>query len=416
MSGKNLVLITHHFPFGSGETFLESEVPWLVQKFDKVIVLSKNVGSENCRFRAPNFYTTRISPQSSWVEKIKSIVIFIKHCKKSIGCLLGELRYLLARDKKITFGIFKRMMHDLFKALVLSQKIKNEIKLHRLTGTVVIYSYWFTSAALAVGLVSSKKINIKRVTRAHGGDLYPELHPENYLSYRQVTAQALDKIYPASRVGATVLKNLLSASLHSKIEVAKLGTCKPAAIPSARTSDTFIIVSVSSLKPVKRIHLLIEALSLLQTIQVHWVHYGDGSLREELKILAKEKLRHIPYEFRGAVSNHEIFDFYQKNYVDLFVNVSASEGIPLSLMEAQSFGIPCIATNVGGNAEIVSDETGKLLSPEGTPQEVAAAIRQLLSQSPAEKEKLRQQVMNNWAAHYDSSKNYAIFSDQLLTL
>ncbi|MBS1558962.1 MAG: glycosyltransferase [Bacteroidetes bacterium] len=416
MSDKNLVLITHHFPFGSGETFLESEVPWLVPKFNSVIVLTKNVESKNSRFHAPNFYTTRISPRSSWVEKIKSIVLFIKHGKKSIGCLLSEFRYLRGRNKKITFVIFKRMMHDVFKALVLAQKIENEIKLHRLAGTVVLYSYWFTSAALAMGLVSSKKVNIKRVTRAHGGDLYPELHPGNYLSYRQVSAQALDKIYPTSQVGATVLKNLISSSLHSKIEIAKLGTLKPGVIPVAKTSNEFIIVSVSSLKPIKRIHLIIEALSLLQHVPVHWVHYGDGSLREELEILAKKKLNHIRYEFRGAVSNSAIFDFYQKNYVDLFINVSASEGIPLSLMEAQSFGIPCIATNVGGNGEIVSAETGKLVSPEGTPQEIASAIRQRLSESPAEKEKLRQQVMNNWAAYYDSSKNYAIFSDHLLTL
>lgn len=41
--------------------------------------------------------------------------------------------------------------------------------------------------------------------------------------------------------------------------------------------------------------------------------------------------------------------------------MSLSEGIPVSIMEAISFGIPIIATNVGGNAEIVNDETGVLI-------------------------------------------------------
>ena len=49
------------------------------------------------------------------------------------------------------------------------------------------------------------------------------------------------------------------------------------------------------------------------------------------------------------------------NDFDLFVNMSLSEGIPVSIMEAISFGIPIIATNVGGNAEIVNDETGVLI-------------------------------------------------------
>ncbi len=51
---------------------------------------------------------------------------------------------------------------------------------------------------------------------------------------------------------------------------------------------------------------------------------------------------------RGGISNAEVFQFYRDNKVDLFVNASTSEGLPVSIMEAISFGIPSIATNVGG--------------------------------------------------------------------
>ena len=44
--------------------------------------------------------------------------------------------------------------------------------------------------------------------------------------------------------------------------------------------------------------------------------------------------------------------------VDLFLTVSANEGIPVSIMEAQSFGIPVIATDVGGISEIVNNVNG----------------------------------------------------------
>lgn len=41
--------------------------------------------------------------------------------------------------------------------------------------------------------------------------------------------------------------------------------------------------------------------------------------------------------------------------------MSDSEGIPVSIMEAMSFGIPVIARNVGGMSEIVNEENGLLL-------------------------------------------------------
>ncbi|NCO54621.1 MAG: glycosyltransferase, partial [Bacteroidetes bacterium] len=50
--------------------------------------------------------------------------------------------------------------------------------------------------------------------------------------------------------------------------------------------------------------------------------------------------------------------------VDLFINVSESEGIPVSIMEALSAGIPVIATNVGGTNEIVNNDVGFLIDKE----------------------------------------------------
>lgn len=77
---------------------------------------------------------------------------------------------------------------------------------------------------------------------------------------------------------------------------------------------------------------------------------------DEIKKMAKDKLRdNIQYEFKGNVSNTELMKQYQdKNYY-VFVNVSSSEGIPVSIMEATSFGIPCIATDAGGTKEIIRD-------------------------------------------------------------
>lgn len=53
---------------------------------------------------------------------------------------------------------------------------------------------------------------------------------------------------------------------------------------------------------------------------------------------------------------------YSEHPVDVFINLSTNEGVPVSIMEAISFDIPIVATDVGGTSEIVTDETGILVS------------------------------------------------------
>ena len=66
--------------------------------------------------------------------------------------------------------------------------------------------------------------------------------------------------------------------------------------------------------------------------------------------------------FMGYVPNVEIMQFMEESNVDVFINLSTSEGVPVSIMEAQSYGIPVIATNVGGTGEIIDKDNGILLS------------------------------------------------------
>ena len=64
---------------------------------------------------------------------------------------------------------------------------------------------------------------------------------------------------------------------------------------------------------------------------------------------------------------------------DLFILSSDKEGLPLSLGEAMAYGIPCIATDVGGNKEIVSHGQTGLLVKSGSPEQLAIAIEYLLA-------------------------------------
>jgi glycosyltransferase involved in cell wall biosynthesis len=79
---------------------------------------------------------------------------------------------------------------------------------------------------------------------------------------------------------------------------------------------------------------------------------GHGPLESELKILSQSLGIEKSVEFTGMIENVEA---YLKN-AELFVLSSRSEGMPNALLEAMSYGIPCIATNVGGNGELLGGE------------------------------------------------------------
>jgi glycosyltransferase involved in cell wall biosynthesis len=90
--------------------------------------------------------------------------------------------------------------------------------------------------------------------------------------------------------------------------------------------------------------------------------------------------------------------------------VSTTEGIPVSIMEAMSFGIPVIATDVGGTQEIVNKDNGILLHSQLDETDLASAIR------IAMKEDLWQRKTNaleTWRSKYNAPTNYQNFVSEL---
>ena len=121
----------------------------------------------------------------------------------------------------------------------------------------------------------------------------------------------------------------------------------------------------------------------------------------------------VRHHFLGNLPNDKVISFYKNNPVDLFVHVSSSEGgVPVSIMEAQSCGIPVVATSVGGSKEIVSDEVGKLLKENPTPEQIAENISSILDNPELAIEKRKTSKLN-WQDHYNADKNYAEFASRL---
>jgi len=144
-----------------------------------------------------------------------------------------------------------------------------------------------------------------------------------------------------------------------------------------------------------------------------WHHLGGGAMLLELQRQAKAySVSNIQYHFHGNLPHEEVLAFYRDNPVDIFINTSQSEGIPVSIMEAQSYGIPCIAPRVGGVPEIVTPDNGYLLNANPSPSDIADAVEQLMD-CPESLKKKKTASRENWYRCYNAQSNYQEFSQRL---
>ena len=137
-----------------------------------------------------------------------------------------------------------------------------------------------------------------------------------------------------------------------------------------------VIGFVGRLEKIKGLHVLIEAFSHLQSLNLNWVGWiaGEGSLMEQLKKEVRALGMDEQIIFWGHVENIPSF----LNKVDIYVQPSLQDNQPLSVMEAQLAGIPVIVSDTTGMAEMVIPElTGYTFSwPEA--KELAQLMDYLL--------------------------------------
>ncbi|WP_339210614.1 glycosyltransferase [Aeribacillus sp. FSL K6-8210] len=407
-----LILLTNYYPFHKGEEYLESEIEFLSEEFKDIIIL--------VTMKSPNMKQTRKVPKNCkiissnlYFNPIGKAKMFFKHMNK------------VSHNKNLFNGkenFAQRLYAKYFEARSIEVYNSFEKQLKNIAfekySSITIYSYWlYITANVAIKLRENllKNVNnVKTISRAHRYDLYEDAAPLKYLPQRNFLLSKLDHIFPCSQDGVDYI-NKTNPGFEKKVEVRRLGTM-PRKVSEKKGIEMLNIVTCSVMRKVKRLDLLIDALKILQDegIKFHWTHIGGGSEFKKISKLAKKKLDSNNYYFTGQLKNEEVLEWYQKNPATVFVNVSSSEGVPVSIMEAMSMGLPVIATDVGGTREILKNGvSGFLLKSNPLAEEISNVLRKFYQLTYEEYSSMCKNSYMLWNKNCNAVKLYTEFAAEI---
>lgn len=397
----NCFLITMGYPYGNGESFLENEVPYLSKYFEKVYVFSYNGKAGEEKREVPSNFS----------------VFPLGMKKSSLRYLLYSIKGVVSKDNDLIIDgetVRRRVSQYYYRGRGLSaiNKVADIITNNELvTKKATFYSYWFTDLAYVAWKLSetySPNDGCICVSRAHGYDVYWERNRFKYLPFQELSARKLNSVYVCSQNGKNYLQGLYPF-VAGKIKTEYLGTADIGLAPY--DDETICFATCSQLIDVKRVMLFAKAFLLVKRIYplATWICIGDGPQMNEIKKTVKSVIDSVT--FYGAIKNKSVFDIYRSNSITYFCNVSSSEGIPVSIMEAISMGIPCIATDVGGTSELVDEKCGLLLPKDLTADSLAGYLNEALTISKSKYFAKRESARKKWSTSFQDRVNYSRWGD-----
>lgn len=390
-----LHLFTSTYPYGFGESFINNELPYLLEEFEEVVIYPVNCSGE---------------VQSSFDPSI--LVDFDKgreNYKLSIGDKFYLLKVLLKEfSHTAKRGFFLKRFRLFYATLKKGLQLAHWLKQKELQKEDVFYSFWMNEWALALALLKDRWNGPNFVFRVNGRDIHDERHEGNYLPFRWFIYSKVDRVIAVSKTARDYIRNL--NVFPEKIHHSYFGTKDLGPSPEIK-KEKFIVFSCSTALPLKRVPKIAQSLVLLD-FPVKWAHHGDGVGMEEVKSVMDQAPEHIEFKNTVRLSDYyKVLEMERNLCPDLFINLSSTEGLPVTVMEALSFGTPVLLNDVGSCKELVTEKTGVLVSKDASPEEVAEEIKKLRASGIAESG--RNDIRNFWIENFSAERNYSYFAKQL---
>jgi glycosyltransferase involved in cell wall biosynthesis len=233
-----------------------------------------------------------------------------------------------------------------------------------------------TSKAGVIGRLAAWSLGIPAVYTAHGWSFIQEAGPimkrvyalaekfAGLLSAGVITVSEYDRSFCLKH---RILPPEKVATVHNGIPDVPY-------IPSEQDTEIPWLIMVARLERPKNHIALLKALALLQHLEWEMNLVGDGPLRSDIEQAVSRLGLTGRVNLLGA--RGDVPDLLRK--FQIFVLCSDMEGLPISILEAMRSGLPVIASDVGGVAEMVDHGVNGFLVRKGCVEELAGRLEVLV--------------------------------------
>ena len=324
---KILQIITLSEPIGGAQMVLFNNTQAMVENGHDVHIVVGNEGALTERLKSLNVKTTRIP----FLQRSISI-------RQDFKC----------------FRALKKLLKEQQPDIVISHSSKAGI-LTRL---------------------ACKSTHIRNIFTVHGWSFTPGVKGIKryfYLSLEKLMGRFTDHIITVSKFDYELGEKYKIVKPH-KMRVIYNGSPDLKAESKEKKAKPLSILMTARFSYQKDHTTLFKALKLLKEEELHVDLVGGGELYDMYKSLAKEMNIEHMITFHGETNQIPKF----LNAADIFVLTSRFEGLPLSICEAMSVGLPILASDVGGVSEMVTDGHNGFLLPVENHRLLAKKLKTLI--------------------------------------
>ena len=394
----NLLILTNNFPNAplTSEGWLADEIVYSYSFFNSIYILPEINSDVHIDL-----------PKNCSVVKLKLEKRTTLNFREILNCFYIVFSDFFEYPSKINFLKAFRNNLALIKYLTIkAKKISKQSSIFQ--STIIVYAYWADNLLTTACIMKQLYKPCKIVSRAHGFEIFEEQTKYHVVPFRKFQSRFSDKIFADSKKGYSHL--LQKQPLSNIFTSSYVGTIDNG-MAVFNENKIFTIITCSHIRNVKRLHLMSDILEHI-SFPIIWNMIGIGSDFELVKLTNSKLPKHIVINYIGNLTNKEVLNFYKTHHANLFVSLSYSEGLPVSMMEALSFGIPIMSTDVGGCSEICNDNTGILIPKDFDAKKVADKITEFKNSKKNNLE-FRIQCRDYWNKNFSAETNYTRFSKEI---
>jgi glutamine amidotransferase len=412
---RTLFLLVRDFPFGVCEPYLAAELQILAPRFRKVVLLAYHPGprSERPLFALPpNVETVDVSAGMSLPNKVKAVL------KSGLPHRLGRLLSDLPGPHWL--GLKTALAYEAMASTLQGNvlRVLQERGLDARSG--VWYAYWTDHAAYLLALWMRRNWIQASLSRTHGSDMYAERHPLTYLPHRAFIFSQLSAVAVNSSHGMHYLKTRYP-NLKGRFWLARLGVVEqePSDVEWALPVR---LASLSAIIPVKNLEWILDTLEDWTGPELEWHHLGrqpesaytDAILKRGMEVSAANP--RVKICFHGYVPAGAVLNRVRSLKIHAILNSSHYEGVPVSLMEGISLGLPGIAPAVCGVPDVVVDGLNGYLLQLEDKESLNLALTKFSGLNRDGYRLLRANAVQLHRSRFLDSKNYDLIFQLIQTL